>query len=234
MIDDDAVFRPQPVSAKVLASSSTPFAAFGFHRVDLRPRGSKPRMGPARVEVPPAAMPSRTVRPTPSAAASRASAGPARRTVRCPSQPTLWGHASRVPSRGWRGTPPLRSPIGRLALRCGVRVRPAADWFRSLPIARGLAAPLAPNARAGRGPRSRPRHRLPPQPRRRRAPPGVDTGGEHDGAAVRGGRTGDGFGGRPARPLRRQPRATLGVRRGAQHPLARPQCSTLRGLAPVR
>ena len=49
--------------------------------------------------------------------------------------------------------------------------------------------------------------------------------------AVRGGRTGDGFGGRPARPLRRQPRATLGVRRGAQHPLARPQCSTLRGLA---
>ena len=26
------------------------------------------------------------------------------------SQPTLWGHASRVPGRGWRGTPPLRSP----------------------------------------------------------------------------------------------------------------------------
>ena len=34
-------------------------------------------------------------------------------------------------------------------------------------------------------------------------------------AAVRGGRTGDGFGERPARPLRPQPRATLGVRRGA-------------------
>ena len=31
-------------------------------------------------------------------------------------------------------------------------------------------------------------------------------------AAVRGGRTGDGFGGRPARPLRRQPRATPGDR----------------------
>ena len=69
---------------------------------------------------------------------------------------------------------------------CGVRVRPAADWFRSLPIARGLAAPLAPNARAGRGPRSRPRHRLPPQPRRRHAPPGVDAGGEHDGGGPRG------------------------------------------------
>ena len=62
MIAAAAVFRPQPVGGKVLASSSTPFAAFGFHRVDLRPRGSKPRMGPARVEVPPAAMPSRTVR----------------------------------------------------------------------------------------------------------------------------------------------------------------------------
>ena len=77
-------------------------------------------------------------------------------------------------------------PLGRPALRCGVRVRPAADWFRSLPIARGLAAPLAPNARAGRGPRSRPRHRLPLQPRRRRAPPGIDTGGEHDGGGPRG------------------------------------------------
>ena len=44
-----------------------------------------------------------------------------------------------------------------------------------------LAAPLAPNARAGRGPRSRPHYRLPPQPRRRPAPPGVDAGGEHDG-----------------------------------------------------
>ena len=47
MIAAAAVFRPQPVGGKVLASSSTPFAAFGFHRVDLRPRGSKPRMGPA-------------------------------------------------------------------------------------------------------------------------------------------------------------------------------------------
>ena len=110
-----------------------------------------------------------------------------------------------------RGSAPF-DPPGRPALRCGVRVRPAAVWFRSLPIARGLAAPLAPNARAGRGPRSRPRHRLPPQPRRRHAPPGVDAGGNHDGAAVRGGRTGDGFGRRPARPLRRQPRATPGDR----------------------
>ena len=112
MIDDDAVFRPQPVGGKVLASSSTPFAAFGFHRVDLRPRGSKPRMGPARVEVPPAAMPLRTVRPTPSAAASRASAGLARSTLRCKSQPTLWGHASRVPGRGLAGAVPLRPPGG--------------------------------------------------------------------------------------------------------------------------
>ena len=35
-----------------------------------------------------------------------------RRRLRCMSQPTLWGHASRVPGRGWRGTPPLRSPEG--------------------------------------------------------------------------------------------------------------------------
>ena len=131
MIDDDAVFRPQPVGGTVLASSSTPFAAFGFHRVDLRPRGSKPRMGPARVEVPPAAMPSRTVRPTPSAAASRASAGPARSTVRCPSQPTLWGHASRGPRQGLAGgCAPSDPPNGNgtswaLDATCGCRSAPA-------------------------------------------------------------------------------------------------------------
>ena len=41
-----------------------------------------------------------------------------------------------------------------------------------------------------------------------------------------------GFGGRrPPRPLLRQRRGKPGVRRGAQHPFARAQCSTLRRLA---
>ena len=180
MIDDDAVFRPQPVGGTVLASSSTPFAAFGFHRVDLRPRGSKPRMGPARVEVPPAAMPSRTVRPTPSAAASRASAGPARSTVRCPSQPTLWGHTSRVPGRGWRGAvPPLTPPTatahrGRWTRRVGEDPRPRGGACRvaregvlrrvdavgsGAPVGRP-GAPLDRGARRGRQDRRPPgRHR---------------------------------------------------------------------------
>ena len=49
--------------------------------------------------------------PKPSPAASAASAGLARSTLRCKSQPTLWGHASRVPGRGWRGAvPPLTPP----------------------------------------------------------------------------------------------------------------------------
>ena len=47
-------------------------------------------------------------------------------------------------------------------------------------------------------------------------------------------RQGGSGGGAPARPLPRQRRGELGVRREAQHPLARSQCSTLRGLAPVR
>ena len=54
----------------------------------------------------------RTVRPVSSASASRASARLAPDPLSAGSQPTLWGHASRVPGRGWRGTPPLRSPEG--------------------------------------------------------------------------------------------------------------------------
>ena len=50
--------------------------------------------------------------PKPSPAASAASAGLARSTLRCKSQPTLWGHASRVPGRGLAGAVPLRSPGG--------------------------------------------------------------------------------------------------------------------------
>ena len=51
--------------------------------------------------------------PKPSPAASAASAGLARSTLRCKSQPTLWGHASRIPGRGWRGAvPPLTPPGG--------------------------------------------------------------------------------------------------------------------------
>ena len=42
------------------------------------------------------------------------------------SQPTLWGHASRVPGRGWRGAVPPRSRRTP-ALRCGVRARPSCE-----------------------------------------------------------------------------------------------------------
>ena len=50
--------------------------------------------------------------PKPSPAASAASAGLARSTLRCKSQPTLWGHASRVPGRGWQGAVPPLTPNG--------------------------------------------------------------------------------------------------------------------------
>ena len=53
-------------------------------------------------------------------------AGSCRTPLRCVSQPTLWGHASRVPGRGWRGAPPLRSRRTP-ALRCGVRARPSCE-----------------------------------------------------------------------------------------------------------
>ena len=62
---------------------------------------------------------------------------------------------------------------------------------------------------------------------------GRHAGGDGGGAALSHERTGDGVRGaaHPARPLLGQRRGTLGVRRGAQRPLARSQCSTLRGLA---
>ena len=63
--------------------------------------------------------------------------------------------------QGWRGTRPIRSPKeARAPLRRALFAQ-AADWFRSLPMARGLAAPLARKARAARAPRLRRRHRLP-------------------------------------------------------------------------
>ena len=125
--------------------------------------------------------------------------------------------------------------------RSEVGVRPAGELVQVVADARDLAAPLALDRQCRRGPRSRPRHRRPQQDGRRHAgrrrlvlPGGMlrrrDAGGDHDGAAVSRGRTGAGVRGAapPARPMARQRRVRLGVRRGAQHPLARPQCSTLR------
>ena len=80
-------------------------------------------------------------------------------TLRCKSQPTLWGHASRVPGRGWRGTPPLRSP-----LEARTRAEVTGGW---------LARSCVLAARQGRGSRGRARahpagraHRQQPQPDR--------------------------------------------------------------------
>ena len=60
-----------------------------------------------------------------------------------------------------------------------------------------------------------------------------DAGGNHNGAPLRQERTGPGVRGTasPVRPLLRQRRGRWGVRRGAQHPLARAQCFTLGRLA---
>ena len=85
-----------------------------------------------------------------------------------------------------------------------------------------------------RGPRRRPRHRLPPRPRadRRRAPPSVGASCAGDAEAVRGERTGDAVrDGGTHRSLPRQRPGKLGVQGGRSVPLARPQCLTLRGLA---
>ena len=75
------------------------------------------------------------------------------------SQPTLWGHASRVPGRGWQGTPPLRSP-----LEARTRAEVTGGW---------LARSCVLAARQGRGSRGRARahpagraHRQQPQPDR--------------------------------------------------------------------
>ena len=168
-------------------------------------------------------------RARPSPAASAASAGLAPSTLRCKSQPTLWGHASRVPGRGWQGVapPPFDPPDARAPLRCAcspiVRaVSGRARWSLA------QAAPLALNGACRRGPRSPPHHRRSPRPHRRRA------GGRHDGEVVLGERTGDAVSdGGTHRLLPRQRRGKLGVQGGRSVPLARPQCFTLRRLAPA-
>ena len=102
-------------------STYTPSAPTGFRRT----RPSRPPMWPSPTT---RTSPSRTVRPVSSAAASRASAGLAPDPLLAGSQPTLWGHASRVPGRGWRGViRPLRSPGGPHS--GGVRARRARPFL---------------------------------------------------------------------------------------------------------
>ena len=88
-----------------------------------------------------------------------------------------------------------------------------ASRVRSRPMEPGQAAPLALNGACRRGPRSPPRHRRSPRPRRRRAC------GRHDGEVVRGERTGDAVrDGGTHRSLPRQRRGKLRVQGGAASP----------------
>ena len=70
--------------------------------------------------------------------------------LRCESQPTLWGHASRVPGRGWRGgcapfdPPEVRAPAERVLM---------ADRRTVTASARVLPAELADGRAEARGAR---------------------------------------------------------------------------------
>ena len=126
----------------------------------------------------------------------------------------------------------------------GVGVCPARELVEVVADARDLAAALPLDGEGRRGPGLGPRHRQPQQRggrhssrRRLLLPGGVlrprDAGGDHNGAPLSHERTGAGVRGTgsPVRLLPRQRREKPGVRRGAQHPLARAQCLTLGMLA---
>ena len=115
-------------------------------------------------------------------------------------------------------------PEGRPRSAAACVLAHRASRVRSRPMEPGQAAPLALNGACRRGPRSPPRHRRSPRPRRRRAC------GRHDGEVVRGERTGDAVrDGGTHRSLPRQRRRKLGVQGGRSVPLARPQCFTYVG-----
>ena len=112
-----------------------------------------------------------------------------------------------------------------------VGVRPAHELVEVVADARELARAFALDGPCRRGPGPRPRHRLPQQRGRRHAcrrlvlPGGMlrrrDTGGDHHGAAVSHGRTGDGVwgGGAPRRTLPRgAAREAGGSKGGAASP----------------
>ncbi len=63
------------------------------------------------------------------------------------SQPTLWGHASRVPGRGWRGAPPPRPPTGPRSRRKSTGCRTAPASTRQLGIRRRLRPTPCPTTR---------------------------------------------------------------------------------------
>ena len=104
-------------------------------------------------------------------------------------------------ARTWRGATPQAEGL--------VRARTQVCFHTPAPVPWGRSRSISP---------SREGHRAPVA-----AVPCGDQPSAH--------RQGGSGGGAPARPLPRQRRGELGVRRGAQHPLARSQCSTLRGLA---
>ena len=56
--------------------------------------------------------------------------------LRCLSQPTLWGHASRVPGRGWRGVAPLPLRTPSFPRRCRGSGRAAGAAPRNPPPVR--------------------------------------------------------------------------------------------------
>ena len=170
------------------------------------------------------------------------------------SQLTLWGHASRVPGRGWRGAvPPLTPPTatayrGRWTRRVGEDSRQRGGACR---VARqgalrrvdavGSGAPVGgPGARIGNNLNQIARWANTFASEAEAvevvaeglSPPFNSWPVAADEAAGQPGgqRRRDSGDGAP-HSLPRQRRGKLGVQRGAEPPLARPQCSTLRGLA---
>ena len=156
------------------------------------------------------------------------------------SQPTLWGHASRVPGRGWRGTPPLRSP-----LEARTRAEVTGGW---------LARSCVLAARQGRGSRGRARahpagraHRQQSQPdrpvgeypqgggrgRRGDRPPGPHRAGAPGTGPRRRPRSRCTLSSWPAEPARRGTRPTTSSGSGTR-PDSRARASRCCGGIPIK
>ena len=127
--------------------------------------------------------------------------------------------------------------------RRGVGVRPARKLVQVVADPRDLVGALALDGPCRCGLCPRPRHRLAQQRGRRHTrrsrlltPSGVlrgrDAGGDHHGAMLSHERTGDGVRGRrPRASAARAAARQAGGSKGGAAPLARPPCSTRRGLA---
>ena len=122
-----------------------------------------------------------------------------------PHQPTLWGHAARVPGRGWRGAPPPRPPTGPRSRRKSTGCRTAPASTRQL----GIDAACD-------------RHHV-PQPGGMVRPHRAESGAGGGAASLRARR-------RRVRSWGPAARASGGSK-GAEPPLASPECCTLGKLA---